>query len=766
MAPAISLMQQVLGGSMQRKPLLQLMSGLARDVIRFHKGMAVPVLNFTGLQSAGKTSLIEVLLGTPYGYKDITTASRCPVIISCNFNPQAKTPVVTLDGSPIEHEDLVIKMQEKMVQIKEAERFSEALVEVVFESDWVPDLTLIDHIGFITSCKQTDPTLIQQEQEDAEKIRRIAAKFIRDPNAVVVAVFNCPDGMDGFVDHLVVDEVMTSDKYDDLGPKRPGWQQDALIVVNKLNQKKSLFRDLKDVNAFLKSAREAPQDYHFVALKPDERQDPDRMEFQKRCEYFRNVPTLETTYFNEFRKEKSSHSYGVPWDSENDGILGVVPAFAKILVLWERAFRAKIPDVLKFLDAEAKRVRSEIAMLPDMDLFLPENIENVRSVLCEYALDFVHQMQKLNQADMVKDGAGNDVTNVDSSQGVHLFHPAILGKSFSDELDCFLRNVEVANTILAKVQAVGSKVGSQRPLQGNSSFRRVMEVFEYMFLESIKNSELASDDDIENADNLRAPRLVGVDEIAMQMAADQLGALSKEVDWLFCFLRKLYSANAPAVHKYLQSLSRYAALKHLAFFIPMLNRHFEEAVSELVQDAERHWYTLVNAKVGSRRHAGMIKGLLAFTALELTPTAQPVGSAAEMFKELMAVCQQYKGQIVLVDVVQDPVYRAAPQQRGSIDYDLVRQCARLQGMQMAVEIVSMFADILEARLVQPVSWDPMLAKRAVAVAGSVGHTQIEASVGPDPDEVDATRKALEADLGGLEDIIRRVRDVDAMDSKL
>lgn len=581
------------------------------------EALPVPQIHVVGLQSTGKTTLVEVILGSPYGHKDISTATRCPQILQLVRNSECMVPKVTVNGETVDYTCLPDKVRKIMVQISQEARFSPIPVEIKFESKDVPDLVLVDHIGLRTALGTATPEFL----EDAEKIKLIAAEHLRsNADSAIVACFNCPTGMDGFTDHKFLEEVLTGDNYDSCGPKRSQWTDHALIVVNYFNQKSSNFLNMGHANAFFKAALSMDNiNLHFVSLKPDDSVDPDNASFEERRKHLHHLEEKEQTFIKELKTKLASATHnGDTWNSQNDEILGIGGAKQKINGMWQSVVLRNLPRLIECLQKEAADVRQELQKLPDSELFSPEHNAKLRRLLNSYVVDFFKQVTLLHQGHMAKDAEGRDVTTKGDAGSSSLYTPSNLGKTFFEEVQSFVP--EGAGELLeAASQAEassGDMFGTQLRLQGQASFRRIMQVFDFVLLKKLRDADGASNDDILiMATNLRSPSVFPENDVVMQLAADQFHRVSKNTEWLVKFLENLFLENLTAVHSHLQRQPEYKAVSYLRGFPHLLSEAYHKAICERLKFIQERWADLVASKIGSRRQNDLFKPLLALAAL-------------------------------------------------------------------------------------------------------------------------------------------------------
>ena len=143
------------------------------------QGLNDALLQFVliGTQSAGKTSLLEQILGFPAGFKHHDTGTRAPVQYTLKRSKESETALkVTVDGRHCNPVDLPSIMKTKMEEIQRGPGFRQHPVKVTVEGPALVDLVVTDLPGMKT--------------DDGEKqsIQNILASYVanRDTNLLVV----------------------------------------------------------------------------------------------------------------------------------------------------------------------------------------------------------------------------------------------------------------------------------------------------------------------------------------------------------------------------------------------------------------------------------------------------------------------------------------------------------------------------------------------------------------------------------------------------
>jgi len=175
------------------KKIMQLYLHLMKindDLARFQEDKdkkAIPISSFVllGLQSAGKTSVLNVLIKCYAGFSSADTATRCIVEYTLKHNPKIEKTRFKVDGESVQ--DLGKRLGEKFKLIKDTEEsgFSMKPCKVVIEGKDIMNLIFIDTPGF---CPQN--------KEKNENIKRIISPVLMQRENVFMIVSKDGDTTD------------------------------------------------------------------------------------------------------------------------------------------------------------------------------------------------------------------------------------------------------------------------------------------------------------------------------------------------------------------------------------------------------------------------------------------------------------------------------------------------------------------------------------------------------------------------------------------
>eukprot|EP01083_Nonionella_stella_P067257 177747_1 len=147
-----------------------------RDLEQYNVKISAPEFLFIGFQSSGKTSAVSQAAKLAVGVMKHGTASRCPTRFKLINNPDAKKPLIKVNGQTCRDEaDLTNKTLAVTKKYEEEEMFCKDIIEVRIESYQVPELTFVDLPGLIKGDNQ-------QFAKAKRQLDELTAFFLHEQN--------------------------------------------------------------------------------------------------------------------------------------------------------------------------------------------------------------------------------------------------------------------------------------------------------------------------------------------------------------------------------------------------------------------------------------------------------------------------------------------------------------------------------------------------------------------------------------------------------
>lgn len=149
-------------------------------------GIHFPIIVAVGSESAGKSSVMEMIAGQPLFPRDEGTCTRLPLRLQFRHLGPAEKAEATFQGCS--HEKLVsaADMQREIARITKERTnnrdVSTTELVLTLKMENVPDLTLVDLPGLIGSTYASEKAGLK------EKVCKLATSYIQQPHAIVLAV--------------------------------------------------------------------------------------------------------------------------------------------------------------------------------------------------------------------------------------------------------------------------------------------------------------------------------------------------------------------------------------------------------------------------------------------------------------------------------------------------------------------------------------------------------------------------------------------------
>jgi len=582
------------------------MDDLYRTLIRAqHKygfDLQVPRLVLLGAESAGKTSLLEYLLGYSVAFKQGGTATRCPTMLTLKGNEALGAGVrrITANDESVEARGLANYIKGHMARLGDG--FSDEPMQIVVEAAGIPDLVIFDLPGLIVN-----PPSEPKAQRNAEQVARMAARYVRDPQNILLVVSKCKERVTSLDEIPMVDDLATNDhRYPNLGlGARPDWKQSALFLVNYVNfQFDSNFMNLKQANEFFEQARrQTPggrgggSQYLFMSLRPTKKTDIDSMSLEESEVYYSNLAKVEKKFYDEQVQwlKTQPNLAGCTWNLENEKVLGVQNAVASVQQKVRDELKNAIPRLAIKIEGLLASKRVEVkALEKQRDILDPAQS---KEMVKHFVADFKDHFQRSIQGQEVRVRSSCAYR----ARTSFIYSAEKFGLTFAEEYkrtpygDKFgewngfipIEELESANHLGKRGQQLGDMLG--RKLLGVSAFERTLRIFEYMLL--ARNFENVTDDDIYNAAHKGgAASHFPSNDVVMQIAVRQLNEATQGVEWLCAFIHQHFSQHAADVFFCLVESDAYRlfplGVKHLleeevlGEFTDLLKRRLEQAMKQ------------------------------------------------------------------------------------------------------------------------------------------------------------------------------------------
>ncbi|CAM6031294.1 unnamed protein product, partial [Sphagnum compactum] len=148
--------------------------------------LGLPNIVVIGAQSAGKSSVLEALVGHSFLPKGTQMVTRRPLSLTLVHSPSTANDYAVFPGlqygSIYDFSTVKTILDELNGAVPEVECIDESPIELVIYSSSVPDLCLIDLPGFIQIPSRAQPSQLR------DRIRRLCQKYIEPASNIILAV--------------------------------------------------------------------------------------------------------------------------------------------------------------------------------------------------------------------------------------------------------------------------------------------------------------------------------------------------------------------------------------------------------------------------------------------------------------------------------------------------------------------------------------------------------------------------------------------------
>jgi len=327
-----------------------------------------------GLQSAGKTSVLNVLIKCYAGFCAAGTATRCLVKYYLRHAPGIKRTRYMVDG--VETDDLGEKLNEVSEHIKDTSPtgFSNKPCEVVIEGENVLDLVFID-----------TPGLCPQNTKKNDIIKDIIRPVItKEENVFVIVSKAVADIGETDQTRNILDSLFKS-------VKEPTWFKRSLFLMSGIDlrlphmSKEGLIDYRRTCQRYFLN----PKDFLMISCNPENKNFNDCSSWDETNRYIETIPTLEHEMWEEYFSEKK-----VPiTERKYTGIDKLEKAFARCVV---QTMKTNAHVVIPKMKAIERALAQDYDAA--VDVLRSSDPEKLRQVLDDFRADFKDTISGYNEA--------------------------------------------------------------------------------------------------------------------------------------------------------------------------------------------------------------------------------------------------------------------------------------------------------------------------------------------------------------------------------
>jgi hypothetical protein len=318
---------------------------------------------FCGMQSAGKSTIMERFLNAVINIVQEGTGTRCPLDTTCIHDENCEEPLCDLSGEELKcgGEGLTVSKVFELItahnmMLGADDKFGKA-IHLVYRANNVQNMRFVDTPGIISN-KSTG-------KDNREDIKQILISELNKPNTKLCVLLEPKE----FATNPIVDFLDES-----LGG-RTNWSTKATYLMTKFDKQLEDSRSSSKANNFFKEFHENECFPYLVITPtlPKEDLPPEEL-YKERQSLLACADSKEAARFKEwqdgharFHAEQSGGD--IPLDPRIAQMIGFTTAKKKMREIMLADTAKRLPEVIASLRLELDRCRKELSVLRDKQRF-------------------------------------------------------------------------------------------------------------------------------------------------------------------------------------------------------------------------------------------------------------------------------------------------------------------------------------------------------------------------------------------------------------
>ena len=351
-----------------------------------------PFVSFVicGMQSSGKSTIMERFLNAPLNIVQEGTGTRCPLDTTCIHDSSLSKPRCELSGKELDPskaganlttEEVFAAITEHNRELGDNDKFSSEPLRLVYRASNVQNMRFVDTPGIIAN-KGTG-------QDNREQIKSILRDTMKKPNSKLCVLVEPKE----FATNAIIDFC------DDTFEGREKWAKDSIVHMTKFDKQLEDARSGSKANNFF-------ADYHenglcpYLTITPTlDREDLQAEDlFAKRKELLEIATAYEVGKFSDWQKTHLKYRETDPDDPklnlEVSTRIGFSVAKDKMREVMLLDTATRLPEVLMSLRKELSKFRDELEVLEGKRKFRDPNylklmIGNLLQDVCNRISDYL-----------------------------------------------------------------------------------------------------------------------------------------------------------------------------------------------------------------------------------------------------------------------------------------------------------------------------------------------------------------------------------------
>jgi hypothetical protein len=430
-----------------------------------------------GMQSAGKSTIMERFMSAVLNIVQEGTGTRCPLDTTCIHDANCEEPVCELRGEELEAGEAgdFLKVSEVFERITEHNKrlgrkdsFSTESLRLVYRASNVQNMRFIDTPGIISNQLQG--------RDNREDIKRILQNEMKKPNTKLCVLLEPKE----FATNAIVDFC------DDTFGDREGWIKNSVFLMTKFDKQLEDSRTGSKANNFFKEFHENKCFPHLVITPtlPQEDLVPAEL-FDARLQLLEDADSKETARFDgwldgqlHFRQENPTDNLLHPEIRKRIGFASAKEEMRGIMM----------EDTIKRLPEVLNELRSELSSLQKEKKILSEKMKfNDPNELKFVVSDILHEIE------------GRIISYLDGDLESSLKFPDKL-KSLWDEIDAeedsdwaerelnhFTEAEDEWREYIADMKDISKAVQPEKKFLGGKQVQRAIAFFQCVMIEALPN---------------------------------------------------------------------------------------------------------------------------------------------------------------------------------------------------------------------------------------------------------------------------------------
>lgn len=328
-----------------------------------------PVLVLVAMQSSGKSSLVEMIVGYPITYTANKAATRCPVRYIIRRSTSS-TPTAKFNGQAVQIHEVLDMVKGHMQMLGEKGSFSNIELLVEISSDRSMNMDIIDLPGFPEpNAKHYNETV------------KLIKETTMNPGTILVCM----------ADRTKLDKEVHFDRNELKKILGTYLNNDHIFINNYMNLAIPRISSIEDFNSYFHNFNNGNE--YYVMLNPHSI-DLSRKTYDERLEIISNIRNYEEMKFYDEhvkRIEKMDHSGKIHSSYRNK--VGIMNTVQSIQSLLERQTLKQLPRIRLALQDQLTTVKNEIDSLHQA--IEANDPITVRNAYTEYVSDYVSSLRAI-----------------------------------------------------------------------------------------------------------------------------------------------------------------------------------------------------------------------------------------------------------------------------------------------------------------------------------------------------------------------------------